>query len=111
MALPFKESFCKYARCTAGSYAREVLLRCLHPNARPFAGLINWLEPQSTFKALGEIGDSTTEEEFKEILSDYHYLQKLRGGFLANPLNLRLSTHLLEKLYEEVRQKEMGKSL
>lgn len=111
MPLPFKEAFCIYARCTPGSFAREVLFCCLHPNARPFAALINWLEPQSTFHVLRVIGDSTTKEEFKEALSEYYYMQRLRGGFLANGLNIRLSTQFLAKLHEEVRRKEAAGTL
>jgi hypothetical protein len=110
MASSFKEAFCNYACCTPGSYAREVLFRCLHPSALPFAGIVNWLEPEPMFRFIREIGETTNEEDFHEILSEYQYHQKLRGGFLANRLNIRLAIHLLVKLYEEVRANESSAS-
>jgi hypothetical protein len=106
MASSFKEAFCRYAQCTPGSYSREMLYRCLHPGALPFAGLINWLEPNEMFQALREIGETTNRDEFYEVVSEYNYMQKLRGGFLANQLNIRLSGHLLAELHHEVRKHE-----
>lgn len=106
MASSFKEAFCNYARCTPGSYTREMLFHCLHPHAVPFAGIINWLEPATMFEFLKEIGETTSKEDFHEVLSEYQYRQKLRGGFLANRLNIRLAVHLLAKLHEEVRRDE-----
>jgi hypothetical protein len=106
MPLLFKEAFCSYARCTPGSYKREMLFRCLHSNAMPFARIINWLEPASMFHFLQELGETTNKDDFSDILHEYQYSLKLRGGFLANRLNMRLAVHLLAKLYDEVRQHE-----
>jgi hypothetical protein len=106
MVAPFKEAFCRYACCTPGSYAREVLYRCLHPNALPVAGIINWIEPAAMFEFLREIGETTSKDSFLEVLSEYQYRLKLRGGFLANRLNIRLAVHLLAKLHDEVRRAE-----
>lgn len=106
MSLPFKDAFCRYARCTPGAYTREMLYHCLHPKALPFAGMVNWLEPESMFKFLRQIGETKSSEGFNEILSEYQYMQKLRGGFLANQLHIRLAIHLLVKLHDEVRHHE-----
>jgi hypothetical protein len=110
MPLPFEESFCNYARCTPASYAREMLFRCLHPNAIPFTAIINWLEPESMFHFLREVGKTRNREEFGEVLGEFQYKQKLRGGFLVNRLNIRLSVHLLVKLYDEVRRVEAAQN-
>src|SRR6187455_2684231 len=106
MPLSFKEAFCNYARCTPGSYTRELLYRSLHPNAMPFAGIINWLEPAMMFRFFRDIGETTGQEDFHELLSEYQYRLKFRGGFLANRLNIRLAVHLLAKLHDEVRRHE-----
>ena len=105
----FKDAFCDYARCTPGSYTREMLYRCLHPNATPFAGIINWLEPASMFHFLQELGETTRKDDFDDILHEYHYAMKLRGGFLENRLDIRLAAHLLARLHEEVRRHENQK--
>ena len=111
MATPFKEVFCEYAQCTPGAYTRELLFRVLHPKAHLFAGFVNWLEPESMFQFLREVGETKSREEFGEVVGEYQYKQKLRAGFLANKMHIRIAIHLLIELHDEVRRLEAAGNL
>ncbi len=62
-------------------------------------------------QVLEEIGRTTNHESFRDVIGDYKYMLKLRGGFLANRMNIRLSSHLLERLHEDVRRHQSAQTV
>ncbi len=101
----FKEQFCQAFRCRPEEFHRKLLMRTLYPHALPLAGFIFSKDAKAvaqTWDFLEDAGQACSESELRRVVNEYHYRLRLRGGFCANRLRLRVSGRRLLSLYSRL---------
>ncbi len=100
----FKQCFCEHFNCPPERYLREAFFRTLHPRARFIRWILYWWGTTDSLNLIHEAGDTTTEEELRDVIMQSKYdVQERGGGTLIHRWNLRVSGKLLIKLNHQVR--------
>jgi hypothetical protein len=103
--LSFKDAFCQRFRCTPEQYDVRAFRRCLFLHARPFASLINRLQPgffSEDHDLIREVGPMTDPELFRNEIN-YFYGRNLRHkSWLRGLFRIRVSGNRLIRLKQDL---------
>jgi hypothetical protein len=100
----FKEAFCEHYHSPPEAYLRRALRLTLYPQVAPLAGLLYWFGLAHAVQVLAQAGQTTDEDELKDVIDEYEYQLSMYGGILARRFNVRVSGRRLLDLHAQVRK-------
>lgn len=98
----FRELYCEQHRIPLDRYERDLVWRSLHRRARPFYWLLGLISDYTLpdYDFVRGVGELRNRREFRNEAAEYHYHPRNRG-FLRSVLKLRVSSHRLQKIFED----------
>lgn len=98
----FRELYCAQHRLPLDRFESELVGRSLHRHAWPIYWLLglnrDYTSPDYEF--VRGVGELRNRREFRNEAAEYHYHPHNRG-MLRSILKLRVSTHRLQRIFEE----------
>jgi hypothetical protein len=99
----FRELYCEQRQIGSEQYEADLVKRCLHRRAR----LVYWLlgmnreytSPDYDF--VRSVGELQSRRQFRDEAAEYFY-HPGNSGFLRKVLRLRVSSHRLQAIFEDL---------
>lgn len=104
----FREAFCDYFHVSPENYTREAVFKCLYPHAVFFFRICYPLQTVTIIESMqfiNMVGQTRTDEELEDVISDYHNDMKDRSTYLARRWNMRVSARAVAKINQIIRRK------
>lgn len=99
----FRELYCERYGISAEQFEHAVVARTLHPHAK----LVYWLlglnreYTSPDYEFVRSVGELRSRREFRNEAAEYHYHPR-NVGLLRRGLRLRVSSHRLQMVFEEL---------
>jgi hypothetical protein len=99
----FRELYCENRQISHAQYERDLVMRCLHWQARPFYWLLGlnraYTSPDLEFVRC--VGELHNRRQFRDEAAGFIY-HPGNGGFLRKVLRLRVSTRRMQEIFDEL---------
>ena len=102
---PFRDLFCQRFDCPSSEYEERAFRKCLYWHARFLAPAIRILKPDfftEDLKFIGYLGHSTGLREALEDRSNFHDVNRWKGGLLRTAFRIRVSGRKASRLAERL---------
>jgi hypothetical protein len=101
---PFHILYCRTRGIAPSAFARELLRHSVYPQARPWLGLLTWLNPghfDPDYEFIADVSGLRRRTDFGDAAESYLSHPHNRG-FLRRQLRLRISVRRMLRLVNEV---------
>ncbi len=99
----FRELYCERRQIGYDRYERDLVMRCLHWQARPFYWLLGlnreYTSPDLEF--VRSVGELSNRRQFRDEAAEYFY-HPGNNGFFRKVLRLRVSSRRLQDIFEDL---------
>jgi len=98
----FRELYCEHRRISPDQYERDLVMHCLHWQARPVYWLLGlnraYTSPDLEFVRC--VGELHNRSQFRDEAAGFIY-HPGNGGFFRKTLRLRVSTRRMQEIFDE----------